>query len=71
MFFTRTPAMPMRPASAAICPRLVTLPSAPVISTLTPGVPVSTNCTVCPAARITSPLGALMMPLLVTADPIR
>ena len=68
---TTTPAIPMRPASAAISPRLVTLPSAPVISTRTPGVAVSIKVTFWPAANIVSPPGVVMMPSLLTALPIR
>ena len=71
LFFTSTPAIPIRPASLAIVPRLVTFPSRPVISTFTPGVPVSMSPTVCPAARMTSPLGALISPLFSTAGPTR
>ena len=70
-FLTTTPAMPMRPAAAVISPRLVTLPSAPVISTLTPGVALSIRLTVLPAARIVSPWGVVMMPSFVTLLPIR
>ena len=71
LFFTTTPAMPMRPASAVISPRLVTLPSAPVISTLTPGEALSISSTLLPAASIVSPLGVVMMPSLLTLLPIR
>ncbi|MCE9568946.1 MAG: hypothetical protein K8R10_02880, partial [Rhodocyclales bacterium] len=46
LFLTMTPAMPMRPASAVIVPRLVALPAAPVMSTLTPGVALSIRLTV-------------------------
>jgi hypothetical protein len=42
-----------------------------VISTLTPGVLESKIFTDWPAARITSPRGLVMMPLLVTFDPTR
>ena len=71
LFLTMTPAMPMRPASAAMLPILVALPSLPVMSTLTPGVALSIRLTVCPAARIVSPCGVVMMPSLLTLLPIR
>ena len=68
---TMTPAMPMRPASATIWPRLVALPALPVMSTLTPGVALSIRLTVAPAASMVSPLGVVMMPSLATLLPIR
>ena len=71
LFLTIAPAMPIRPASAVISPRLVALPSAPVISTLTPGDALSISSTVLPAARMVSPFGVVMMPSFVTLLPIR
>jgi len=71
LFRTMTPAMPMRPASAVMVPRLVALPSAPVMSTLTPGVALSIRLTVAPAARMVSPCGVVMMPSLATLLPMR
>ena len=71
LFLSTTPTMPMRPACAVISPRLVTLPSAPVISTLTPGVALSISSTLLPAASMVSPWGVVMMPSLLTWLPIR
>ncbi len=71
LFLTTMPAMPMRPASAVISPRLVTLPAAPVISTLTPGEALSIRSTFCPAARMVSPCGVVMMPEFETLLPSR
>ncbi len=71
LLVTRPAARPMRPASAAMRPRFFASPGVPVMATETPGVPVSTSCTVCPAASSTSPLGALSVPLLTTLGPTR
>ncbi len=68
---TSAPAMPMRPASAVMSPRFVARFADPVISTVTPGVPVSTRRTRSPAAKIVSPFGVVIIPELLTVAPMR
>ena len=62
--------MPALPPAVIMLPRFSAVPPA-VISTRRLGSSESTSLTLLPAARITSPLGEVMMPLLVTSLPIR
>ena len=71
LLLTSPAARPMRPASATMRPRFLTSPCVPVIETETPGVPVSINCTFCPAASSTSPFGAFSVPVLATLGATR
>ena len=68
---TRPAARPMRPASATMRPTFVTSPFAPLSVIETPGCPVSTSCTFCPAASNTSPREACSVPVFSTFWPTR
>ena len=68
---TTAPTMPTRPDSAMIEPRFSALLFEAVISTLTPGAPLSISLTLLPAARMVSPCGVWITPSLVTFVPTR
>src|SRR5476651_829349 len=63
--------MPTRPPCATIWPRFSAWSSGAEICTCTSGLAESTSCTLSPAARMISPLGEVMMPLLSTFGAIR
>ncbi len=68
---SKAPAMPTVPASTKTRPRFVTSPGAPVMTMLTPGVPVSTRRSSRPAASRTCPSGADSRPLFSTSGATR
>ena len=69
-WLTSAPAMPMLPPWAMICPRFSAWSAGADTSTRSCGLPGSASCTLRPAARITSPFGAVMMPVFSTLGAI-
>ncbi len=65
-WFSSAPAMPMRPPCATTWPMLMAWSAGADSTTRRSGLAASASCTVWPAASITSPLGAVMMPLFST-----
>ena len=70
-WLTSAPAMPMLPPWAMIWPRFSAWSFGAETSTRNCGLPGSASCTLRPAARITSPFGAVMMPVFSTFGAIK
>ncbi len=71
VLLTRAPNSPKLPASATSFPILVALPAGAVMVTARLGSRLFTSCTLDPATRKISPLGAVMMPVFSTLGAIK